>query len=215
MWWWSRGVGVLDGRVAEAAPLVLGSIVTSDVGGERVAVRIAEVEAYAGVGEDPASHAYRGPTARNATMFGPPGHAYVYFTYGMHWCLNVVIGPEGVAAAVLLRAAEIVDGLPVAQRRRTRNHGRTPPDRDLARGPARLAACLGVTGAHDGADMTDPGGPLRLTLSGISAPDVSEGPRVGVSTAVDRPWRFWLPDDPAVSAYRSAGRRTRDRGRET
>jgi DNA-3-methyladenine glycosylase len=137
-----------QGEVLDLARRLLGSVVVSRVGEERVAVRLTEVEAYAGAA-DPASHAYRGPTARNSTMFGPPGRLYVYFTYGMHWCMNVVCGPVGEARAVLLRAGEVVAGPALARARR----GPAVRDRDLARGPARLTSALGVTGGCDGVDL--------------------------------------------------------------
>ena len=197
----------LDGPVLDVAPRLLGAELTSDLGGERVAVRIVEVEAYAGEGQDPASHAHRGRTRRNATMFGPPGLAYVYFTYGMHWCLNVVTSPPGTGAAVLLRAGSVVHGLEAVRRRRARPDDRVPADRDLGRGPARLTAALAVTGEQDGLDLLDGSGPLRLRLAPTSQERVEAGPRVGVGAAPSRPWRFWLADEPAVSAYRAGGRR--------
>lgn len=197
----------LDGPVLTVAPRLLGAVLTSDLGGARVAVRIVEVEAYAGVGEDPASHAHRGPTRRNATMFGPPGRAYVYFTYGMHWCLNVVTSPPGTGSAVLLRAGSVVAGLEVARRRRARSVGRVPADRELGRGPARLTTVLAVTGEQDGLDLLDPSGPLSLHPAPSRDGRVETGPRVGVGAAGSRPWRFWLADEPAVSAYRAGGRR--------
>ena len=186
-----------------AAPGLLGAVVESRLGGELVAVRLVEVEAYAGQGQDPASHAHRGRTARNATMFGPAGHAYVYFTYGMHWCLNVASGAAGEGGGILLRAGEVLVGLDVAR-------GRRPAARrdvDLARGPARLAAALGVDGGCDGLDLLDPASPLRLRPGprrprGMAAGVVTSGPRVGVSSAQGTPWRFWLDADPHVSAYR-------------
>jgi DNA-3-methyladenine glycosylase len=186
---------LLAGPVVPAARGLLGCQLAA--GG--VAVRITEVEAYAGSGEDPASHAYRGRTRRNAVMFGPAGHAYLYFTYGMHWCVNVVTGPDGDAAAVLLRAGEVVDGLPAARARRPA----VRLDTDLARGPARLCAALGLDGAAYGADLLG-GGPVRLTPPArpVEAGSVLAGPRVGVTGAHDVPWRFWIADDPTVSAYR-------------
>lgn len=167
-------------------------------------VRLTEVEAYAGQ-DDPGSHAFRGRTPRNAVMFGPAGHAYVYFTYGMHWCLNVVTGPDGVASAVLLRAGAVVEGLSVARGRRA-----GAGDRDLCRGPARLTRTLGLTGEHDGVDLLDPVSPVVL-LPGVP-PDpgqVRTGPRVGVSAGADVPWRFWVDGDPTVTAYRPAVPRRR------
>jgi DNA-3-methyladenine glycosylase len=183
---------VLAGPVLEVAPRLLGAVVRH---GE-VAVRLTEVEAYDGA-NDPGSHAYRGETARNGVMFGPPGHLYVYFTYGMHFCANVVCGPEGRASAVLLRAGEVVDGLALARERRG-----TPRDRDLARGPARLCSALGLDRTHDGADLVS--GPVTVTLAGQAPAQVSTGPRVGLRGAPDRPWRFWVTGEPTVSAYRPA-----------
>ena len=163
---------------------------------EGVAVRITEVEAYDGA-DDPGSHAYRGPTRRNQVMFGPAGHLYTYFTYGMHHCANVVCGEEGTASAVLLRAGEVVEGLATAQERRPRSSAR-----DLARGPARLCRALGITLSDDGTDLVS--GPITLTLGRPPEP-ISTGPRVGLRGAPDRPWRFWAPSEPTVSTYRPAG----------
>jgi DNA-3-methyladenine glycosylase len=196
---------MLNGRAEVVAPRLLGATLVSQLGGELVSVRLVEVEAYAGAGEDPASHAYRGQTRRNAAMFGPAGHAYVYFTYGLHWCLNVVTGPPGHGSAVLLRAGAVVEGLGVARRRRA-SARRLPADRDLARGPARLCTALGVTGEQDGIDLLDAASSLRLLGPLAAAPAVEAGPRVGVRLGADRPWRFWLPDTPEVSAYRRGGR---------
>jgi DNA-3-methyladenine glycosylase len=163
-----------------------------------VTVRLTETEAYAGT-RDAASHAYRGRTPRNAVMFGPPGFAYVYFTYGMHWCINVVCGVDGEASAVLLRAGEVVRGLAAARARRPA--ART--DADLARGPARLCSALGITAAMNGVDLLASGSPVRLSrLRTEVALEVSAGPRVGVTGAHDVPWRFWYEADPTVSAYR-------------
>lgn len=150
---------LLAGPVAPAARGLLGCLVSA--GG--VTVRLTEVEAYAGVGADPASHAHRGRTARNAVMFGPPGHLYVYFTYGMHWCANVVCGPDGEAAAVLLRAGQVVDGADTARARRAT----AKAARDLARGPARLTAALGIDGAANGAYLLDDSGPVTLAASWV------------------------------------------------
>ena len=184
---------LLAGPVLDAAPRLLGA--TLSHGG--VTVRLTEVEAYAGA-DDPGSHAFRGPTRRTAVMFGPPGHLYVYFTYGMHHCANVVCGPEGSASAVLFRAGEVVEGRQLARERRA-----TDRDRDLARGPARLAQALGIDLALLGSDLVT--GPVRLVLEDPSDPqDVLTGPRVGLRGAPDRPWRFWLAGEPTVSAYRPA-----------
>ncbi|MDF9717238.1 DNA-3-methyladenine glycosylase [Nocardioides sp. ChNu-99] len=192
---------LLGGPVEEVAPSLLGLHV---VHGE-VRLRLTEVEAYDGE-RDPASHAWRGRTARNAAMFGPRGHAYVYFTYGMHYCLNVVTGDEGTASGVLLRAGEVVAGTEVARARRP-----GAPPRDLARGPARLTKALGVDANQYGVPLLDPAGELRLERAGDTpGPElVSSGPRVGVSREAERPWRFWLTGDPTVSPYRPAVKRRR------
>jgi DNA-3-methyladenine glycosylase len=184
----------LDGPVLDVAPRLLGGVLRH---GE-VALRLTEVEAYDGA-NDPGSHAFRGATRRNATMFGPAGHLYCYFTYGMHVCCNVVCGPEDRASAVLLRAGEVVDGIEVA---RTRRPGSS--DRDLARGPARLCRALGIALEHDGTDLAR--GPITLELPDEPAPaqSVSTGPRVGLREAAEHPWRYWLTGEPTVSVYRPA-----------
>jgi DNA-3-methyladenine glycosylase len=186
---------------------LLGCVVTA----RGVSVRLTEVEAYAGP-SDPASHAYRGPTRRTEVMFGRPGHLYVYFVYGMHWCANLVCQPDGTAGAVLLRAGEVVGGESLARQRRPA--ARTHPD--LARGPAKLAGVLALTGPDTGTDLCAPGSPIRVR-PGAPVPDaaVSHGPRVGVAVAAEWPWRLWLGGDPTVSPYRAAVRRvraTRDTG---
>ena len=185
---------LLEGPVLEVAPRLLGA--TLRHGG--VAVRLTEVEAYDGA-DDPGSHAFRGRTPRNEVMFGPAGRLYVYFTYGMHHCCNVVTGREGRASAVLLRAGEVVTGVDVA---RTRRPGAS--DRDLARGPARLCRAIGIDRDQDGADLTQ--GP-ELLLPEAAAGPVSTGPRVGLRGAPDRPWRFWLTGERSVSVYRPAAPR--------
>lgn len=186
----------------DVARLLLGCVLVSDLG-DRVAVRLVEVEAYRGL-DDPASHCYRGRTDRNAVMFGPAGHLYVYFVYGMHFCANVVSCTDGVPGAVLLRAAEVVDGLPTARQRRPAARS----DAELARGPARLTGVLGLDRGHNGADLTDPASPVRLYAGYPVADDqVRTGPRVGVATAVEVPWRWWVAGSPAVSAYRRGGKR--------
>jgi DNA-3-methyladenine glycosylase len=187
----------------EVAPRLLGALLH----GRGVTVRLTEVEAY--LGElDPGSHAFRGQTRRNAVMFGPPGHLYTYFTYGMHVCANVVCSPEGTASAVLLRAGEVVDGLDTARERRTTSK----QDADLARGPARLCVALGITLADDGDDLAV--GDLRLEVGdrAMAASQIRTGPRVGVSGSggTDQyPWRFWLDGDPTVSTYRASAPRRR------
>jgi DNA-3-methyladenine glycosylase len=196
----------MHGSVEAIAPRLLGSVLTSDIGGERVSIRITEVEAYAGLGEDAGSHAFRGRTPRNATMFGPAGRIYVYFTYGMHWCANVVTGPEGSASAVLLRAGEVVEGVDSARVRRPSVRA----DRDLARGPARLTTALGVTGECDGIDLFDPSASVRLEIARRPIPVHVITPRTGVSGAgAATPWRF-AADHPTVSPYRAASARRRD-----
>lgn len=184
------------------APLLLGALLTHDDGAEPVTVRITEVEAYMGA-EDPGSHAFRGRTARNGTMFGPAGHLYVYFTYGMHYCANVVCGGPGQATGLLLRAGEVVGGAGTARRRR----GTSPSDRDLARGPARLAQALGIDRALDGADVFGDRLRLQLPEDPVGSSHIATGPRVGVSGlggSDSYPWRYWLTGEPSVSAYRSA-----------
>lgn len=167
-----------------------------------VQIRLSEVEAYAGR-RDPGSHAFRGTTPRNAVMFGPPGHAYVYFSYGMHWCMNLVCRPAGTAEAVLLRAGAVVAGLPTARARRPGVR-----DRDLARGPARLTRTLAIDGSLDGTDVVS--GAVQV-LVGLPVADevVRTGPRVGVVAGAELPWRFWIDGEPTVSAYRPAARRAR------
>jgi DNA-3-methyladenine glycosylase len=184
--------------VLPAARLLLGCRLVADGPDGQVMIRLVELEAYRG-SDDPAAHSYRGRTGRNAVMFGPPGHLYVYFVYGMHFCANISCLPEGEPGAVLLRAAEVVSGLAVAQLRRPTARS----EAELARGPARLATLLGLGREHNGLDLTDPSSPVRL-LPGdpIPATQVRTGPRVGVAAAHERPWRFWVHGSPAVSAYR-------------
>lgn len=186
---------LLAGPAYEVAPRLLGATLSHD----GVAVRLTEVEAYDGE-NDPASHAYRGRTPRNAVMFGPPGRLYVYFSYGMHWCANVVCGPDGVASAVLLRAGEVTKGQQEARSRRGLRSDR--PDSALARGPANLTQALDIDRSHDGWDLC---GHLELSDQ-VPASLVATGPRVGVTLAHDVPWRFWLRGDPTVSAYRRSPR---------
>jgi len=192
---------LLAGSAVRVAPLLLGATIRHG----DVAVRLTEVEAYLGA-DDPGSHAFRGQTKRNTVMFGEPGHLYTYFTYGMHTCANVVCGGPGAASGVLLRAGEVVDGLPLARERRTTSRR----DRDLARGPARLCVALGITLADGGLDLST--GRVRLELPGEPAPAIAAGPRTGVSGpggGAEFPWRFWVPGDPTVSPYRASVRRQR------
>jgi DNA-3-methyladenine glycosylase len=194
---------LLAAPVLEVAPKLLGMVLRSTTDDGTVAVRLTEVEAYDGP-NDPGSHSFNGRTARNAVMFGPPGHLYVYFTYGMHHCCNVVVGAEGAPSAVLLRAGEVVDG--VARARSRRRGG----DRDLARGPARLCQALGLAGWANGAPLDR--GPVLLT-AGWPVPDdqVAWTGRVGVTAAADRPWRALVAGHPSVSPGRPGPARRRAR----
>ncbi|MHB1165635.1 MAG: DNA-3-methyladenine glycosylase [Candidatus Nanopelagicales bacterium] len=194
----------LSGHAADVAPRLLGATLASRVGGARVVLRITEVEAYGGVAEDPGSHAYRRRTPRNATMFGRAGLAYVYFSYGMHWCCCIVTGPEDEASAVLVRAGEVVSGVAAARARRQS----AAAERELARGPARLTTALGITGEQDGIDLLRPRAELRLALPTDPASGYAVSPRTGVSgTGASTPWRFYLRGEPTVSPYRPAAAR--------
>ncbi|HET6794693.1 MAG TPA: DNA-3-methyladenine glycosylase [Acidimicrobiales bacterium] len=180
-----------DRGALEVAPDLLGKVLQAG----RRRGRIVEVEAYRG-GEDQASHAFRGPSRRNATMFGPPGHLYVYFTYGMHWCANAVCLPEGRAEAVLIRALAPVAGIEAMRAHRPA----ATTDRDLCRGPARLCQALGITGSHDGADLVTGDLGVRIVDDGVPpAGPVARGPRVGIRVAAEHPWRFWVEGDRHVS----------------
>lgn len=185
--------------VLEVARDLVGAILVHD----GVAVRLTEVEAYDGPG-DPASHAFRGRTARNEVMFGPPGHLYVYRSHGLHWCANVTTGPDGVPSAVLLRAGRVTRGTEIASERR----GESVPDVRLARGPGNLGQALGISGALNGADLTA-GDALHITEAGPRGRVVFAGPRVGVSSAAEIEWRFWEAADPTVSVYRRSPRAAR------
>ncbi len=184
----------------EAAHRLLGATLA----GRGVTATIVEVEAYGGVPDGPwpdaAAHSYRGVTGRSAVMFGPPGRLYAYLSHGIHVCANVVCAADGIAAAVLLRAAAIDSGLDVAQSRR----GPSIQPRALARGPGNLCAALGITMADNGIDLFDANSPIRLELN--DTVDATSGPRVGVSQAADRPWRLWIPGRAEVSAYRRSPR---------
>jgi len=196
----------------EVAPRLLGCVLEHETEAGLVAVRLTEVEAYEGAA-DPASHSYRGRTARNGVMFGGPGHAYVYFTYGMHWCVNIVCLPPGTASAVLIRAGQVVAGVPLAEARRTAGRARPSAlaERELARGPARLCQALGIDRAQNGLDVCSAESALRIraAAAGVGPVQVSQGPRVGISKAADWPWRFWVTGDPTVSVYRPAVPRVR------
>lgn len=192
------------------APRLLGGVLRVTVDGATVAVRLTEVEAYHGQGTgdlaDPGSHARMGRTTRNATMWGEPGHLYVYLSHGIHSCVNVVCGPDGVAGGVLLRGGEVVEGQDAAALRRPA--ARSP--RDLARGPGRLGDAVGLRHPrHDGIDAVEAtplaGAVAQLLLPQRPLDDVSTGPRVGVAGVAGTaayPWRFWITGDPTVSAFR-------------
>jgi DNA-3-methyladenine glycosylase len=180
----------LDGDPVALAPWLLGKVLQR---GDR-AGRIVEVEAYRGE-RDAASHAYRGLTPRTTVMFGPPGFLYVYFTYGMHWCANVVCGPDGEAGAVLIRALAPLEG--IEEMRRARPAARV--DRDLTSGPAKLCQALGITGEDNGTDLLGVG-PVRLVDDGTPPPKrPARGPRIGIRVATEKRWRFWVVGEPNVS----------------
>ncbi len=203
-------------HAVEVAPDLLGCVLEHQTADGLVAVELTEVEAYAGQ-SDPASHAYRGKTRRNAVMFGPPGHAYVYFTYGMHFCVNLVCSGKGSVSAVLLRAGAVIAGEDLARARRTKGAA-SVASRDLARGPARLCQALAIDRSLDGADVCTADSPLRVRAGGNPARSgtllargddppgtprkIVTGPRVGVSSATEVPWRFWYEGEPTVSVYR-------------
>jgi DNA-3-methyladenine glycosylase len=183
-----------------AAHRLLGATLT----GRGVRAVVVEVEAYGGVPDGPwpdaAAHSYRGLSGRNAVMFGPPGRLYTYRSHGIHVCANVSCGPDGTAAAVLLRAAALEEGTDVARARR----GELVRTAALARGPGNLCSALGITMADNGIDVFDPDSPVTLQLH--EPLTAGYGPRVGVSQAADRPWRLWLAGRPEVSAYRRSPR---------
>jgi DNA-3-methyladenine glycosylase len=181
------------------APELLNKLLVVGSGAGMCSGRIVEVEAYLGSG-DPGSHAYRGPTLRNAVMFGPPGRLYVYRSYGIHWCANAVCGPPGVGEAVLLRALAPVTGLGEMRSRRSTGQLHSITDRDLCRGPGRLCQALGITAAHNGADLV--GGDLGVrviddSVAPPAAPGVSV--RIGLTKGADSPWRFFVPGDRHIS----------------
>jgi DNA-3-methyladenine glycosylase len=188
-----------SGTAVEVAPLLLGAVIAHDSPEGRVAVRLTEVEAYLGDGLDPGSHAFRGRTRRNASMYGEPGRLYTYFTYGMHVCANVVCSPAGEASAVLLRAGEVVEGHELARSRRLTSRS----DIDLARGPALLVKALGIALSDDGADLGTP--PFSFAPAEQRASGIVTSLRTGVSGDGGRPpfaWRFFLEGDPTVSPYK-------------
>ncbi len=190
----------LVGDPVAAARKLLGATLV----GRAVRAVVVEVEAYGGVPDGPwpdaAAHSYRGRSGRNAVMFGPPGRLYTYRSHGIHVCANVSCGPDGTAAAVLLRAAALEEGADVARARR----GEAIRPVALARGPGNLCSALGITMDDNGIDLFDPGSPVTLTLNDPLT--AVSGPRVGVSQAADRPWRLWVAGRPEVSAYRRSPR---------
>lgn len=194
---------LLQQPATEVAPYLLGALVRHESPEGPVVVRLTEVEAYLGPADspdpDPGSHSYRGMTGRNAAMFGPPGHLYVYFSYGMHFSANLVCRPEGLSSGCLLRAGEVVEGLELARQRRPSAKN----DTELARGPARLAKAMGFAREHNGIDAL--GGAVTVTLPEVPAKEVRSGPRVGITGpggTEEYPWRFWLDGEPTVSKFR-------------
>jgi DNA-3-methyladenine glycosylase len=200
----------LDALPLEVAPRLLGGILTTTVDGQTVSLRITEVEAYHGKGTgpipDPGSHARMGYTKRNATMWGEPGHLYVYLSHGIHSCVNVVCGPDGEAGGILLRGGEVVEGVDIARGRRPAARA----DRELARGPGRLGDAVGLRHAlHDGIDVVQAtmqsGAVASLQLRDEPLAVVASGPRVGIAGLAGTdafPWRFWIPGDRTVSPFR-------------
>ena len=193
--------GQLSVDPVEAAHRLLGATLT----GRGVTGIVVEVEAYGGVPDGPwpdaSAHSYRGRSSRNGVMFGPPGRLYTYRSHGIHVCANVSCGPDGTAAAVLLRAAVIEDGADVAQARR----GEAVRGVALARGPGNLCSALGISMSDNGIDLFDRDGPVTLTLNAVNG--AVAGPRVGVSQAADRPWRLWLAGRPEVTLPKTTSSR--------
>ncbi|WP_406836669.1 DNA-3-methyladenine glycosylase [Streptomyces sp. AHU1] len=191
----------------EVAPRLLGAVLTHETPEGTVSISITETEAYSGA-TDPASHAYRGMTPRNAVMFGPAGHLYVYRSHGLHWCANVVTGTDGTASAVLVRAGRVIEGEDLARRRR----GGTAEGARLARGPGNLCQALGITAEHNGTDLLAGTSVALSEGEPVPAALIRVGPRVGVSKAHDWEHRFYLAGDPTVSAYRLSPRARPPRG---
>lgn len=181
----------------EVAPDLLGWSLRHVTDEDVVMVEITEVEAYGGQ-SDPASHAYRGPTPRSSVMFGPAGRVYLYRSYGIHVCCNVVTGTEGEASAVLIRAGRVTEGIDLARRRRG-----DVADPALARGPGNLGRALGLTLPQSGRDLLTSASLALVRPAHSPAFDVSTGPRVGITRATQLPWRFWWSGDATVSAYRA------------
>jgi len=195
--------------VTEVARDLLGARLTHRTSEGPVTIRLVEVEAYCGA-DDPASHAYRGPSARNRSMFGDAGHLYVYRHMGLHYCANIVTGPPGLANGILLRAGEVVDGIELARARRAAA-GVTRSGVDLAQGPARLTVALGIVHNDDGADILAANSPFTLQLSPpIPDSSILTSSRIGINNAgadaAKYPWRFWISGDPHVSSHHKARR---------
>ncbi|MEV5018605.1 DNA-3-methyladenine glycosylase [Streptomyces sp. NPDC053780] len=194
-------VGLLAHPAEEVAPKLLGSVLTCETPDGTVSIAITETEAYSGAA-DPASHAYRGRTPRNAVMFGPAGHLYVYRSHGLHWCANVVTGTDGIASAVLIRAGRVIEGEDLARKRR----GEGVESPRLARGPGNFCQALGITAEHNGADLLTGTSVVLSEGEPVPAALIQVGPRVGVSKAHDWQHRFYVAGDPTVSAYRLSPR---------
>lgn len=194
-------VDLLSHLAEEVAPKLLGCVLTCKTPEGTVSIAITETEAYSGTA-DPASHAYRGRTARNATMFGPAGHLYVYRSHGLHWCANVVTGTDGIASGVLIRAGRVIEGEDLARQRR----GERVESSRLARGPGNFCQALGITAEHNGADLLTGTSVVLSEGEPVPAALIQVGPRVGVSKAHDWQHRFYLAGDPTVSAYRLSPR---------
>ncbi|MFD9971614.1 DNA-3-methyladenine glycosylase [Streptomyces sp. NPDC059011] len=194
-------VDVLAHPAEEVAPKLLGSLLTCKTPEGTVSIAITETEAYSGAA-DPASHAYRGRTPRNAVMFGPAGHLYVYRSHGLHWCANVVTGTDGTASAVLIRAGRVVAGEDLARKRR----GERVESARLARGPGNLCQALGITAEHNAADLLAGTSVVLSEGEPVTTALIQAGPRVGVSKAHDWQHRFYLAGDPTVTAYRLSPR---------
>lgn len=191
---------LLSGPPDLVARRLLGTILTAYSPDGVVSIEITETEAYAGA-SDPASHAFRGPSARNATMFESRGHVYVYRSHGIHLCCNIVTGETGTGAGVLLRAGRVIEGEPLARERRGLNR------RPLASGPGNLGQALGLLPSDDGVSLFD-GTRIELRETG-AVPAIETGPRVGVTLAPDEPWRFWIAGDSSVTKYRRSPRAPR------
>ncbi|WP_326751934.1 DNA-3-methyladenine glycosylase [Streptomyces hirsutus] len=194
-------VALLARPAEKVAPGLLGAILTHEAPEGTVSITITETEAYSG-SADPASHAYRGRTPRNAVMFGPAGRLYVYRSHGLHWCANIVTGADGIATAVLIRAGRVIEGQDLARTRR----GSKVESARLARGPGNFCRALGITAEHNGADLLAGASVALSEGEPVPAALIRVGPRVGVSKAHDWQHRFYLAGDPTVSAYRLSPR---------